>query len=100
MLLVMDTAGVFEYPQSGSNSEKCHMWHITWDRINAFLPGLRDELFKEPVPKGVEDPGQLMPAVDGAEINSQGDYQITIRQKQKQFIHVKINYLKQLSKSV
>lgn len=56
MLLVMDTAGVFECPEDGNNPEKCHMWHITWDRINAFLPGLKDELFKQPVPKTVEEP--------------------------------------------
>ena len=50
MLLVMDTAGVFECPEDGSNSEKCQMWLITWDRINAFLPGLKEELFKQSTP--------------------------------------------------
>ncbi|GIY37714.1 golgi-specific brefeldin A-resistance guanine nucleotide exchange factor 1 [Caerostris darwini] len=54
MLLVMDTARVFECPEDGGNNEKCQMWHITWDRINAFLPGLKNELFKQPVSKTVE----------------------------------------------
>lgn len=59
MLLVMDTAGVFEYPDDGSNGEKCQMWHITWDRINAFLPGLKDELFKQSAAKTPEETEQL-----------------------------------------
>lgn len=50
MLLVMDTAGVFECPEDSTNSEKCQMWLITWDRINAFLPGLKEELFKQSAP--------------------------------------------------
>lgn len=58
MLLVMDTARVFECPEDGSNSEKCQMWHITWDRINAFLPGLKNELFKQSVSKTVEQKEQ------------------------------------------
>ncbi|GFS40758.1 golgi-specific brefeldin A-resistance guanine nucleotide exchange factor 1 [Nephila pilipes] len=59
MLLVMDTARVFECPEDGSNSEKCQMWHITWDRINAFLPGLKNELFKQSVSKTVEQKQQV-----------------------------------------
>ncbi|XP_055952129.1 Golgi-specific brefeldin A-resistance guanine nucleotide exchange factor 1-like isoform X1 [Argiope bruennichi] len=59
MLLVMDTARVFECPEDGSNSEKCQMWHITWDRINAFLPGLKNELFKQSVTKTVEQKEQV-----------------------------------------
>ncbi|GFT89470.1 golgi-specific brefeldin A-resistance guanine nucleotide exchange factor 1 [Trichonephila clavipes] len=59
MLLVMDTARVFECPEDGSNSEKCQMWHITWDRINAFLPGLKNELFKQSVSKTVEQKEQV-----------------------------------------
>ncbi|XP_035213232.1 Golgi-specific brefeldin A-resistance guanine nucleotide exchange factor 1-like isoform X2 [Stegodyphus dumicola] len=59
MLLVMDTAGVFECPEDGNNSEKCQMWHITWDRINAFLPDLKDELFKQSVPKTAEPVEQV-----------------------------------------
>ncbi|XP_015907017.1 Golgi-specific brefeldin A-resistance guanine nucleotide exchange factor 1 isoform X3 [Parasteatoda tepidariorum] len=47
MLLVMDTAGVFEGIQDGSKADKCQMWYITWDRINSFLPCLKDELFKQ-----------------------------------------------------
>ncbi|KAG8181269.1 hypothetical protein JTE90_018788 [Oedothorax gibbosus] len=60
MLLVMDTARVFECPEDGNSSDKCHMWHITWDRINAFLPGLKNELFKQSVPK-TGDPKSVLP---------------------------------------
>ncbi|XP_054719595.1 Golgi-specific brefeldin A-resistance guanine nucleotide exchange factor 1-like [Uloborus diversus] len=59
MLLVMDTAGVFECPEDGKTSEKCQMWHITWDRINSFLPDLKDELFKQSVSKVIEQPQQV-----------------------------------------
>ncbi|GAB6028189.1 G-box binding factor, variant 2 [Chamberlinius hualienensis] len=41
MLLVMDTAGIFS-----SGSGHSQLWTITWDRIDAFLPGLKDEVFR------------------------------------------------------
>ncbi|XP_069705453.1 Golgi-specific brefeldin A-resistance guanine nucleotide exchange factor 1 isoform X3 [Periplaneta americana] len=41
MLLVMDSARVFSSPEGYSQ-----LWTITWDRINAFLPTLKEELFK------------------------------------------------------
>ncbi|XP_054238576.1 Golgi-specific brefeldin A-resistance guanine nucleotide exchange factor 1 [Indicator indicator] len=53
MLLVMDTAGIFH--SADSRTGYSDLWEITWERIDCFLPRLRDELFKqtviqEPVP--------------------------------------------------
>ncbi|KAI1894387.1 hypothetical protein AGOR_G00115290 [Albula goreensis] len=53
MLLVMDTAGIFH--SSDSRTGYSDLWEITWERIDCFLPRLREELFKqavmpEPVP--------------------------------------------------
>lgn len=42
MLLVMDTAGIF---QTGDGVES-KLWKLTWDRIDTFLPNLKNELFK------------------------------------------------------
>ncbi|GLH14697.1 Golgi-specific brefeldin A-resistance guanine nucleotide exchange factor 1 [Gryllus bimaculatus] len=47
MLLVMDSAHVFS-----TSDGYTPLWTITWDRIHAFLPGLRDELFKSHAGKG------------------------------------------------
>jgi len=41
MLLVMHTAGILQ-----RDSDESQLWKLTWDRIDAFLPSLRDELFK------------------------------------------------------
>ena len=46
MLLVMDTAGIFQ-TGDGTNSQ---LWRLTWDRIGTFLPHLKEELFKTPEP--------------------------------------------------
>nr|XP_054773324.1 Golgi-specific brefeldin A-resistance guanine nucleotide exchange factor 1-like [Lytechinus pictus] len=43
MLLVMDTAGVFGYPEPGSQTHQ--LWINTWERIDCFLPGLRNQVF-------------------------------------------------------
>ncbi|XP_053393405.1 Golgi-specific brefeldin A-resistance guanine nucleotide exchange factor 1-like isoform X2 [Mercenaria mercenaria] len=42
MLLVMDTAGIF---QTGDDIDS-QLWRLTWDRIDTFLPHLKGELFK------------------------------------------------------
>lgn len=42
MLLVMDSAGVFDGPDG-----KGLMWEATWERIGRFLPDLKEELFRE-----------------------------------------------------
>lgn len=42
MLLVMDSAKVFDGVEG-----KGPLWTATWERINKFLPGMREELFKE-----------------------------------------------------
>ncbi|CAG5085057.1 Oidioi.mRNA.OKI2018_I69.PAR.g10801.t2.cds [Oikopleura dioica] len=52
MLLVMDTAGIFHNPDTGYTD----LWQVTWDRIDVFLPNLKQELFKE-----TQQPEHLMP---------------------------------------
>ncbi|XP_061083550.1 Golgi-specific brefeldin A-resistance guanine nucleotide exchange factor 1 isoform X3 [Conger conger] len=59
MLLVMDTAGIFH--SADSRTGYSHLWEITWERIDCFLPHLREELFKqsimpEPVPADSPQP--------------------------------------------
>ena len=51
MLLVMDTAGIFQ-TENGTESQ---LWRLTWDKIDTFLPNLRQELFKP-----YEQPGQFL----------------------------------------
>ncbi|KAK0051833.1 Golgi-specific brefeldin A-resistance guanine nucleotide exchange factor 1 [Biomphalaria pfeifferi] len=53
MLLVMDTAGIFQ-TADGTESQ---LWQLTWDKIDTFLPKLHNEVFKpfEPEPK----PGKM-----------------------------------------
>uniref|UniRef100_A0A8C1HSE8 Golgi-specific brefeldin A-resistance guanine nucleotide exchange factor 1 n=1 Tax=Cyprinus carpio carpio TaxID=630221 RepID=A0A8C1HSE8_CYPCA len=48
MLLVMDTAGIFH--SADSRTGYSDLWEITWERIDCFLPHLKEELFKQPVP--------------------------------------------------
>lgn len=48
MLLVMDTAGIFQPDTTDSQ-----LWKLTWDRIDTFLPHLREELFKP------QEPGKI-----------------------------------------
>lgn len=52
MLLVMETAGIFQ-TDTGSESK---LWRLTWDKIDTFLPHLREEIFKpfEPDPKKID----------------------------------------------
>nr|XP_032805808.1 Golgi-specific brefeldin A-resistance guanine nucleotide exchange factor 1 isoform X1 [Petromyzon marinus]XP_032805809.1 Golgi-specific brefeldin A-resistance guanine nucleotide exchange factor 1 isoform X1 [Petromyzon marinus]XP_032805810.1 Golgi-specific brefeldin A-resistance guanine nucleotide exchange factor 1 isoform X1 [Petromyzon marinus]XP_032805811.1 Golgi-specific brefeldin A-resistance guanine nucleotide exchange factor 1 isoform X1 [Petromyzon marinus] len=47
MLLVMDTAGIFQNAEARTGFSQ--LWEITWERIDCFLPQLRDELFRQPV---------------------------------------------------
>lgn len=42
MLLVMDSAKVFDGP-NGKNA----LWEATWERIDKFLPNMKEELFQE-----------------------------------------------------
>ncbi|XP_067092095.1 Golgi-specific brefeldin A-resistance guanine nucleotide exchange factor 1 isoform X3 [Osmerus mordax] len=65
MLLVMDTAGIFHCADSRTGYSD--LWEITWERIDCFLPHLREELFKqtvipEAVQSGPVDPAQPTPA--------------------------------------
>ncbi|XP_073209057.1 Golgi-specific brefeldin A-resistance guanine nucleotide exchange factor 1 isoform X9 [Lepidochelys kempii] len=64
MLLVMDTAGIFH--SADSRTGYSDLWEITWERIDCFLPRLRDELFKqtviqEPVPSVPTEPHPQKP---------------------------------------
>ncbi|CAH1795725.1 unnamed protein product, partial [Owenia fusiformis] len=60
MLLVMHTAGILE-------GEESQLWKLTWDRIDSFLPQLREEVFRphqapdtrKMQPGTVEDPSSL-----------------------------------------
>ncbi|XP_075278883.1 Golgi-specific brefeldin A-resistance guanine nucleotide exchange factor 1 isoform X2 [Opisthocomus hoazin] len=56
MLLVMDTAGIFH--SADSRTGYSDLWEITWERIDCFLPRLRDELFKQTV---IQDPVPSLP---------------------------------------
>ncbi|XP_052006879.1 Golgi-specific brefeldin A-resistance guanine nucleotide exchange factor 1 isoform X1 [Xyrauchen texanus] len=47
MLLVMDTAGIFHCADSRTGYSD--LWEITWERIDCFLPRLKEELFKQAV---------------------------------------------------
>ncbi|XP_061646652.1 Golgi-specific brefeldin A-resistance guanine nucleotide exchange factor 1 isoform X5 [Phyllopteryx taeniolatus] len=47
MLLVMDTAEIFR--SADSKTKYSDLWEITWERIDCFLPHLREELFKQTV---------------------------------------------------
>ena len=42
MLLVMHTAGILQ----NGNADDSQLWKLTWDRIDTFLPNLREEVFK------------------------------------------------------
>lgn len=52
MLLVMDTAEIFHSADARGGSNPSALWEITWERIDCFLPHLRDELFKQTVIQG------------------------------------------------
>ncbi|XP_035670130.1 Golgi-specific brefeldin A-resistance guanine nucleotide exchange factor 1-like [Branchiostoma floridae] len=45
MLLVMDTASIFR--EDSTPSGYTQLWSITWERIECFLPTLRQDVFKE-----------------------------------------------------
>ncbi|XP_041424775.1 Golgi-specific brefeldin A-resistance guanine nucleotide exchange factor 1 isoform X3 [Xenopus laevis] len=55
MLLVMDTAGIFH--SADSRTGYSDLWEITWERIDCFLPRLREELFKQTV---IQDPPNVV----------------------------------------
>ncbi|XP_015279786.1 PREDICTED: Golgi-specific brefeldin A-resistance guanine nucleotide exchange factor 1 isoform X2 [Gekko japonicus] len=57
MLLVMDTAGIFH--SADSRTGHSDLWEITWERIDCFLPKLREELFKQTV---TQDPVSALPS--------------------------------------
>lgn len=57
MLLVMDTAEIFHSADARGGSPSA-LWEITWERIDCFLPHLRDELFKQTV---IQDPMPMEP---------------------------------------
>ncbi|KAL2769369.1 Golgi-specific brefeldin A-resistance guanine nucleotide exchange factor 1 isoform 15 [Daubentonia madagascariensis] len=57
MLLVMDTAEIFHSADARGGGPSA-LWEITWERIDCFLPYLRDELFKQTV---IQDPMPMEP---------------------------------------
>nr|XP_033796317.1 Golgi-specific brefeldin A-resistance guanine nucleotide exchange factor 1 isoform X2 [Geotrypetes seraphini]XP_033796319.1 Golgi-specific brefeldin A-resistance guanine nucleotide exchange factor 1 isoform X2 [Geotrypetes seraphini] len=56
MLLVMDTAGIFH--SADSHTGYSDLWEITWERIDCFLPHLKEELFKQTV---IQEPALNVP---------------------------------------
>ncbi|XP_043204613.1 Golgi-specific brefeldin A-resistance guanine nucleotide exchange factor 1-like isoform X2 [Amphibalanus amphitrite] len=48
MLLVMETAGIFHSAEGYSE-----LWAITWDRIDTFLPSLREQVFSNHPPSEI-----------------------------------------------
>ena len=38
----MDTAGIFHTAESGFTD----LWEVTWERVDIFLPNLKQELFR------------------------------------------------------
>lgn len=55
----MDSAQVFT-----SSDGYLPLWHVTWDRINSFLPGLKEEFFK--AQSSVPKPDELQGPIPGA----------------------------------
>ncbi|KAJ8022774.1 Golgi-specific brefeldin A-resistance guanine nucleotide exchange factor 1 [Holothuria leucospilota] len=58
MLLVMDTAGVFQTDGS-PDDPAAQLWTMTWERIHYFLPGLKEEVFKPHEPARVTPPATV-----------------------------------------
>ncbi|VDI44231.1 golgi-specific brefeldin A-resistance guanine nucleotide exchange factor 1 [Mytilus galloprovincialis] len=56
MLLVMDTAGIFQT----SHGAESTLWKLSWDRIDTFLPNLRNDVFK-PTVREVKPTPTLVP---------------------------------------
>lgn len=55
----MDTAGIFH--NADSRTGYSDLWEITWERIDCFLPKLRDELFKQTVIQGMYSEAHIEP---------------------------------------
>uniref|UniRef100_UPI00358F0A71 Golgi-specific brefeldin A-resistance guanine nucleotide exchange factor 1 isoform X3 n=1 Tax=Myxine glutinosa TaxID=7769 RepID=UPI00358F0A71 len=64
MLLVMDTAGIFQNAETRTGYSQ--LWEVTWERIDCFLPGLREDLFRQPVipDSQVQTPSRTASPVD------------------------------------
>ncbi|XP_022089573.1 Golgi-specific brefeldin A-resistance guanine nucleotide exchange factor 1-like [Acanthaster planci] len=60
MLLVMDTAGVFQDAAGSERGQNCQLWVFTWERIDCFLPGLKNEVFKPHEPVVSKEPAPSM----------------------------------------
>ncbi|XP_037094857.1 Golgi-specific brefeldin A-resistance guanine nucleotide exchange factor 1-like [Pollicipes pollicipes] len=61
MLLVMETAGIFHTSEGFTQ-----LWAITWDRIDTFLPTLREEVFRN------HPPNEIKTTASGADLRSPG----------------------------
>src|SRR5437868_9187745 len=58
MLLVMATSGVINPPGTAqsptatiTSKQPVELWDVTWEKVNKFLPNLKDELFPPPPPE-------------------------------------------------
>lgn len=59
MLLVMSTSGVINPPGTSSPTgvnfkQPVELWNVTWEKVDKFLPKLKDELFPTPLPQSTE----------------------------------------------
>jgi hypothetical protein len=61
MLLVMSTSGVINPPGTTSpptsvnSKQPVELWDVTWEKVDKFLPKLKDELFPTPPPQSTEN---------------------------------------------
>lgn len=80
MLLVMYTSGAFttipphDLP-AGSTPEYNHLWDITWERLDGFMPNLKRDLFPapavEPKPESTAQEPDQSAAPDNQNENTQ-----------------------------
>ncbi|GBB94028.1 hypothetical protein RclHR1_02280001 [Rhizophagus clarus] len=74
MLLVMSTSGVINPPGMTSpptdvnSKQPVELWNVTWEKVDKFLPKLKDELFPTPIPQFTEK--SLSSSINGASDNN------------------------------
>ena len=74
MLLVMDTAGIFQSVERQS-SQSASLWDLTWDKLDTFLPTLMVDLF------GDRQKGQQIPTTTFSKQQQQQQQQHNIAEQ-------------------
>ncbi|GBC25460.1 uncharacterized protein OCT59_019907 [Rhizophagus irregularis] len=74
MLLVMSTSGVINQPgmtspTGVSSKQSVELWNVTWEKVDKFLPKLKDELFPTPPPQSTEKSSSSNSASNNNESN-------------------------------